>query len=102
MTPLINLAMGFVKTRNCTGWGRGKAEINVLQHVLINSPTSPLDVIVLKSRFTYSCATVGLPVFCRKEKEAQKEYEEKHKKILEDAKRNHEKAFCFLRKSMAR
>ncbi|XP_065552467.1 cilia- and flagella-associated protein 74 isoform X1 [Lathamus discolor] len=38
----------------------------------------------------------------KKEKEAQKEYEEKHKKILEDAKRNHEKAFCFLRKSMAR
>ncbi|NXD62591.1 CFA74 protein, partial [Eolophus roseicapillus] len=38
----------------------------------------------------------------KKEKEAQKEYEEKHKKILEDSKRNHEKAFCFLRKSMAR
>ncbi|XP_061207664.1 cilia- and flagella-associated protein 74 isoform X5 [Neopsephotus bourkii] len=38
----------------------------------------------------------------KKEKEAQKEYEEKRKKTLEDAKRNHEKAFCFLRKSMAR
>ncbi|XP_010575843.1 PREDICTED: uncharacterized protein CFAP74 [Haliaeetus leucocephalus] len=30
------------------------------------------------------------------------EYEERHKKILEDAKRNHEKAVCFLRKSIAR
>ncbi|XP_009578181.1 PREDICTED: uncharacterized protein CFAP74 [Fulmarus glacialis] len=29
-------------------------------------------------------------------------YEERHKKMLEDAKRNHEKAVCFLRKSMAR
>ncbi|XP_008936078.1 PREDICTED: uncharacterized protein KIAA1751 homolog, partial [Merops nubicus] len=29
-------------------------------------------------------------------------YEERHKKILEDAKRNHEKAACFLRKSLAR
>ncbi|KAM6191797.1 cilia- and flagella-associated protein 74 [Sarcoramphus papa] len=38
----------------------------------------------------------------KKEQEAQKEYEERHKKILEDAKRNHEKAVCFLRKSMAR
>ncbi|XP_075577713.1 cilia- and flagella-associated protein 74 [Pelecanus crispus] len=38
----------------------------------------------------------------KKEEEAQKEYEERHKKILEDAKRNHEKAVYFLRKSMAR
>ncbi|NWX24154.1 CFA74 protein, partial [Aegotheles bennettii] len=39
----------------------------------------------------------------KKEEEAQKECEEKrHKKILEDAKRNHEKAVCFLRESMAR
>ncbi|XP_009323419.1 PREDICTED: uncharacterized protein CFAP74 [Pygoscelis adeliae] len=38
----------------------------------------------------------------KKEEEAQKEYEERHKKMLEDAKRNHEKAVCFLRKSMAR
>lgn len=52
--------------------------------------------------FLSSAATVGLPVFCRKEEEAQKEYEERQKKILEDAKRNHEKAVYFLRKSMAR
>ncbi|KAM7083728.1 LOW QUALITY PROTEIN: cilia- and flagella-associated protein 74 [Ciconia maguari] len=38
----------------------------------------------------------------KKEEEAQKEYEERHKKVVEDAKRNHEKAVCFLRKSMAR
>ncbi|NXI55934.1 CFA74 protein, partial [Chloroceryle aenea] len=38
----------------------------------------------------------------KKEGEAQKECEERHKKILEDAKRNHEKAVCFLRKSIAR
>ncbi|NXE76327.1 CFA74 protein, partial [Cochlearius cochlearius] len=38
----------------------------------------------------------------KKEEEAQKECEERHKKMLEDAKRNHEKAVRFLRKSMAR
>ncbi|XP_069730738.1 cilia- and flagella-associated protein 74 isoform X2 [Phaenicophaeus curvirostris] len=38
----------------------------------------------------------------KKEEEALKQYEERHKKLLEDAKRNHEKAVCFLRKSMAR
>ncbi|NXL27714.1 CFA74 protein, partial [Glaucidium brasilianum] len=38
----------------------------------------------------------------KKEEEALKEYEDRHKKILEDAKRNHKKAVCFLRKSMAR
>ncbi|XP_042650244.1 cilia- and flagella-associated protein 74 isoform X2 [Tyto alba] len=38
----------------------------------------------------------------KKEEEAHKEYEEMHKKILEDAKRNHEKAVSFLRKSIAR
>ncbi|KAM6116691.1 cilia- and flagella-associated protein 74 [Phoenicopterus ruber ruber] len=38
----------------------------------------------------------------KKEEEAQKEYEDRHKKMLEDAKRNHEKAVYFLRKSMAR
>ncbi|NWH65694.1 CFA74 protein, partial [Geococcyx californianus] len=38
----------------------------------------------------------------KKEEEALKQYEEKYKKILEDARRNHEKAVCFLRKSMAR
>ncbi|XP_009708092.1 PREDICTED: uncharacterized protein CFAP74 [Cariama cristata] len=38
----------------------------------------------------------------KKDEEAQKEYEERHKKILEGAKRNHEKAVCFLRKSIAR
>ncbi|NWH28636.1 CFA74 protein, partial [Grus americana] len=38
----------------------------------------------------------------KKEAAAQKEYEERHKKMFEDAKRNHEKAVCFLRKSMAR
>ncbi|XP_053941874.1 cilia- and flagella-associated protein 74 [Cuculus canorus] len=38
----------------------------------------------------------------KKEEEALKQYEEKHKKSLEDAKRNHEKAVCFLQKSMAR
>ncbi|NWV77449.1 CFA74 protein, partial [Dasyornis broadbenti] len=38
----------------------------------------------------------------KKEEEARKEYEERNKKILEDAKKNHEKAVCFLRQSMAR
>ncbi|XP_075629373.1 cilia- and flagella-associated protein 74 isoform X2 [Balearica regulorum gibbericeps] len=38
----------------------------------------------------------------KKEAAAQKEYEERRKKMFEDAKRNHEKAVCFLRKSMAR
>ncbi|NXG54965.1 CFA74 protein, partial [Hemiprocne comata] len=38
----------------------------------------------------------------KKEEAAQKEYEKRRKKICEDAKRNHEKAVCFLRKSMAR
>lgn len=52
--------------------------------------------------FLSPAATVGLPVFCRKEEGSRKEYEERHKKILEDAKRNHEKAVCFLRKSIAR
>lgn len=52
--------------------------------------------------FLSSAAVAGLPVFCRKEEEAQKEHEERQKKMLEDAKRNHEKAVCFLRRSMAR
>jgi len=43
-----------------------------------------------------------LPVFHRKEEKAQREYEKKRKKMLEGAKRNHEKAVYFLRKSMAR
>ncbi|XP_041887953.1 cilia- and flagella-associated protein 74 isoform X1 [Corvus kubaryi] len=38
----------------------------------------------------------------KREEEAQRECEERNKKILEDAKRNHEKAVCFLRQSMAR
>ncbi|OWK55773.1 Cilia- and flagella-associated protein 74 [Lonchura striata] len=38
----------------------------------------------------------------KREEEAQREREERNKKILEDAKRNHEKAVCFLRQSMAR
>ncbi|XP_037237487.1 cilia- and flagella-associated protein 74 [Falco rusticolus] len=38
----------------------------------------------------------------KKEEEAQKKYQERHKKILEDAKRNHEKAVRFLRESIAR
>ncbi|NWU61113.1 CFA74 protein, partial [Pterocles burchelli] len=38
----------------------------------------------------------------KKEEEARKECEERHKKMCEDAKRNHEKAIHFLRKSMAR
>ncbi|NWH85151.1 CFA74 protein, partial [Aegithalos caudatus] len=38
----------------------------------------------------------------KREKEAQRECEERNKKLLEDAKRNHEKAVCFLRQSMAR
>ncbi|NWW66892.1 CFA74 protein, partial [Ifrita kowaldi] len=37
----------------------------------------------------------------KREEEAQREREERNK-ILEDAKRNHEKAVCFLRQSMAR
>uniref|UniRef100_G1MTX3 Cilia and flagella associated protein 74 n=1 Tax=Meleagris gallopavo TaxID=9103 RepID=G1MTX3_MELGA len=38
----------------------------------------------------------------KKEEKAQREYEKKRKKMLEGAKRNHEKAVYFLRKSMAR
>ncbi|XP_072210086.1 cilia- and flagella-associated protein 74 isoform X2 [Excalfactoria chinensis] len=38
----------------------------------------------------------------KKEEKAQKEYEKRRKKMLEGAKRNHEKAVYFLRKSMAR
>ncbi|NXH86621.1 CFA74 protein, partial [Edolisoma coerulescens] len=38
----------------------------------------------------------------KREEEARRECEERNKKILEDAKRNHEKAICFLRQSMAR
>ncbi|XP_064027990.1 cilia- and flagella-associated protein 74 isoform X2 [Pogoniulus pusillus] len=38
----------------------------------------------------------------KKEEEAQKESEERCNKILEDARRNHGKAVCFLRKSLAR
>ncbi|KAJ7395496.1 cilia- and flagella-associated protein 74 [Pitangus sulphuratus] len=38
----------------------------------------------------------------RKEEKAQKEHEERRKKIVEDAKRNHEKAACFLKQSTAR
>nr|XP_041576284.1 cilia- and flagella-associated protein 74 isoform X1 [Taeniopygia guttata] len=38
----------------------------------------------------------------KKEEEARREREERNKKLLEDAKRNHEKAVCFLRQSMAR
>ncbi|NXY13595.1 CFA74 protein, partial [Atrichornis clamosus] len=38
----------------------------------------------------------------KKEEEAQREYEERNKKILEDAKRNHEKAVSFLRQSTTR
>ncbi|NXG53801.1 CFA74 protein, partial [Psilopogon haemacephalus] len=38
----------------------------------------------------------------KKEEEARKESEERCKKLLEDAKRNHGKAVCFLRKSLAR
>ncbi|NXQ54338.1 CFA74 protein, partial [Anthoscopus minutus] len=38
----------------------------------------------------------------KREAEAQRECEERNKKLLEDAKRNHEKAVCFLRQSMAR
>ncbi|NWT10295.1 CFA74 protein, partial [Vireo altiloquus] len=38
----------------------------------------------------------------KREEEARREREERNKKILEDAKRNHEKAVCFLRQSMAR
>ncbi|NXS10840.1 CFA74 protein, partial [Neodrepanis coruscans] len=38
----------------------------------------------------------------KKEEKARKEYEERKKKILEDAKRNHERAVHFLRQSTAR
>ncbi|NXA60621.1 CFA74 protein, partial [Mohoua ochrocephala] len=38
----------------------------------------------------------------KREEEARRECEERNKKILEDVKRNHEKAVCFLRQSMAR
>ncbi|NXH25090.1 CFA74 protein, partial [Myiagra hebetior] len=38
----------------------------------------------------------------KREEDARRECEERNKKILEDAKRNHEKAVCFLRQSMAR
>ncbi|NWU19802.1 CFA74 protein, partial [Dyaphorophyia castanea] len=38
----------------------------------------------------------------KREEEARREREERNKKVLEDAKRNHEKAVCFLRQSMAR
>ncbi|NXS26485.1 CFA74 protein, partial [Pomatostomus ruficeps] len=38
----------------------------------------------------------------KREEEARREYEERNKKLLEDAKRNHEKAVCFLRQSTAR
>ncbi|NWX37692.1 CFA74 protein, partial [Notiomystis cincta] len=38
----------------------------------------------------------------KREEEARREREERNKKLLEDAKKNHEKAVCFLRQSMAR
>ncbi|NXO31834.1 CFA74 protein, partial [Cisticola juncidis] len=38
----------------------------------------------------------------KREEEAQKKCKERNKKLLEDARRNHEKAVCFLRQSMAR
>ncbi|NWI60168.1 CFA74 protein, partial [Calyptomena viridis] len=38
----------------------------------------------------------------KKEEKARKEYEERKKKILEDAKRNHERAVSFLKQSTAR
>ncbi|NWW35247.1 CFA74 protein, partial [Panurus biarmicus] len=38
----------------------------------------------------------------KREEEARRECEERNKKHLEDARRNHEKAVCFLRQSMAR
>ncbi|NWZ43840.1 CFA74 protein, partial [Brachypodius atriceps] len=38
----------------------------------------------------------------KREEKARREHEERKKKLLEDAKRNHEKAVCFLRQSMAR
>jgi len=62
----------------------------------------PQPLLCWDQGFLGLAATVVLPVFCRKKEEAQKECEERHKKMLEDAKRNHEKAVCFLRKSMAR
>ncbi|XP_068772053.1 cilia- and flagella-associated protein 74 isoform X5 [Struthio camelus] len=44
----------------------------------------------------------SLPVFRRREEEAQKEYEKKRKEMLEDVQRNHGKAVHFLRKTMTR
>uniref|UniRef100_A0A8C8RFE7 Cilia and flagella associated protein 74 n=1 Tax=Pelusios castaneus TaxID=367368 RepID=A0A8C8RFE7_9SAUR len=41
-------------------------------------------------------------VFCRKEMEAQEEYERRRQKVVEDLHRNHEKAVQFLKKSMSR
>ncbi|NXV09657.1 CFA74 protein, partial [Cettia cetti] len=38
----------------------------------------------------------------KRKEEAQRECEERNKKLLEDAKRNHKKAVCFLKQSMAR
>ncbi|NWY68913.1 CFA74 protein, partial [Erithacus rubecula] len=38
----------------------------------------------------------------KREEKAQRDHEERNKKLLEDAKRNHEKAVCFLKQSMAR
>ncbi|XP_032935698.1 cilia- and flagella-associated protein 74 [Catharus ustulatus] len=38
----------------------------------------------------------------KREEKAQRECEERNKKLLEDAKRSHEKAVCFLKQSMAR
>ncbi|NXC86668.1 CFA74 protein, partial [Cercotrichas coryphoeus] len=38
----------------------------------------------------------------KRQEKAQREHEERNKKLLEDAKRNHEKAVCFLKQSMAR
>ncbi|XP_063273428.1 cilia- and flagella-associated protein 74 isoform X2 [Prinia subflava] len=38
----------------------------------------------------------------KREEEARRKREERNKKLLEDARRNHEKAVCFLRQSMAR
>ncbi|XP_039940700.1 cilia- and flagella-associated protein 74 isoform X5 [Hirundo rustica] len=38
----------------------------------------------------------------KREEEARREREERNKKLLEDARRNREKAVCFLRQSMAR
>ncbi|NXR98389.1 CFA74 protein, partial [Oxylabes madagascariensis] len=38
----------------------------------------------------------------KREEKARRECEERNKKLLKEAKRNHEKAVCFLRQSMAR